>query len=59
MDEMKQKSSQKSTDSTPETTVIKTPRSSYRFTSSWLEHDGLKDILVGLVSDDFKNGPMN
>ena len=35
--------------------VFKTPSSTYRFTPSWVEHDGLKDILVGLISDDLKN----
>lgn len=34
--------------------VFKTPSSTYRFTPSWVEHDGLKDILVGLISDDLK-----
>ncbi len=33
-------------------TVFKTPTSTYRFTPSWVEHEGLKDILVGLISDD-------
>jgi len=33
-------------------TVFKTPNSTYRFTPSWVEHEGLKDILVGLISDD-------
>jgi len=36
----------------PDMTVFKTPNSTYRFTSSWVEHEGLKDILVGLISDD-------
>ena len=34
--------------------VFKTPNSTYRFTPSWVEHDGLKDILVGLISDDLQ-----
>ena len=36
-------------------TTIKTGNSSYTFTQSWVENEALKDILVGLVADDFSN----
>lgn len=32
--------------------VINTGSSKYSFSQSWLENDGLKSVLVGLVSDD-------
>lgn len=34
-------------------TTIKTGSSSYTFTQSWIENDALKDILVGLIADDY------
>ena len=34
-------------------TVIKTGSSTYSFTNSWVENDALKDILVGLIADDY------
>ncbi len=36
-----------------ENTVIKTGRSTYRFNQSWIENEALKDILVGLIADDY------
>ncbi len=38
-----------------EKTTIKTGNSSYTFTQSWIENEALKDILVGLISDDYSN----
>lgn len=38
----------------PERVVIKTGKSTYAYTKSWVENDALKDILVGLVAEDFK-----
>lgn len=35
--------------------VFKTPSSTYRFTPSWTENVGLKDILVGLIADDLND----
>lgn len=35
--------------------VFKTPSSTYRFTPSWTENAGLKDILVGLIADDLND----
>lgn len=34
-------------------TTIKTGVSSYSFSPSWLENQALKDILVGLIADDY------
>jgi hypothetical protein len=36
-------------------TTIKTGSSTYTFTQSWIENDALKDILVGLIADDYNN----
>ena len=36
-------------------TTIKTGISSYTFTQSWIENEALKDILVGLIADDYNN----
>ncbi len=38
-----------------EKTTIKTGSSSYTFTQSWIENEALKDILVGLIADDYNN----
>lgn len=37
-----------------ERTVINTGKTKYSFTDSWVENDALKDILVGMISDDLK-----
>ncbi|MEA4895760.1 MAG: hypothetical protein VB064_10930 [Oscillospiraceae bacterium] len=34
-------------------TTIKTGKSTYTFTQSWVENEALKDILVGLIADDY------
>lgn len=34
-------------------TTIKTGSTSYTFTQSWIENEALKDILVGLIADDY------
>jgi hypothetical protein len=34
-------------------TTIKTGVSSYSFSPSWLENQALKDILVGMIADDY------
>ncbi len=39
-------------ESVSKTTII-TGASSYSFTPSWLENQALKDILVGLIADDY------
>ena len=35
-------------------TTIKTGSSSYTFSQAWIENEALKDILVGLIADDYK-----
>ena len=35
-------------------TVFVTGSTTYSFTQSWVEKDALRDILVGLIADDFK-----
>ena len=35
-------------------TTIKTGQSTYSFSQAWVENEALKDILAGLVADDFK-----
>ena len=35
-------------------TTIKTGSSSYTFSQDWIENEALKDILVGLIADDYK-----
>ncbi len=42
----------------PDRTVIKTGASTYTFTQSWVENEALRDILVGLIADDY-NGIKN
>lgn len=34
-------------------TTIKTKSTTYSFTKSWIENEALKDILVGLIADDY------
>ena len=36
-----------------ERVVIKTGSSTYSFTESWVQNDALKDILVGLIVEDY------
>lgn len=36
----------------PERITIKTGSSKYTFSPSWLENEGLRGILTGLVADD-------
>lgn len=39
-------------DGQPEHTVIKTGKSTYRFTSDWTDNEALSSLLAGLVADD-------
>ncbi len=34
--------------------VFDTGISTYKFTKSWIENEALKDILVDLIADDYK-----
>lgn len=34
--------------------VYNTGISTYKFTKSWVENDALKDLLVDLIADDYK-----
>lgn len=39
--------------------TFKTGNSTYSFTKSWVENDALKDILVGLIVDDYNKQGFN
>jgi hypothetical protein len=38
----------------PERITFKTGSSSYSFSQAWVENSALKDILVGLIVDDYR-----
>lgn len=43
----------------PDKITIKTGKSTYSFTQSWVENSALKDILVGLIADDYNSQQNN
>lgn len=51
---MKPENGSFSSSSGEEKVTINTGNSKYSFSPSWLENEGLRGILVGLVSDDLK-----